>query len=80
MIATLDGELSIRHRSVMTTTPILIGTALLSSITGFIVGFYELKKKRRRALFGIIGNLIFLIFYVIATIAIISAVQSFGPN
>ena len=75
IVLTLDGTIRIPHRYQMLLPPFSIPIAFVSSIAGFVVGFYERKKNKRQALFGIIGNLVILILYISSLITVISLIK-----
>ncbi|MFK7785102.1 MAG: hypothetical protein AB8B56_08300 [Crocinitomicaceae bacterium] len=79
IISTLDGTLGIPHRYLMFLIPIALIIAFVSSCVGFVVGFNERKKNKRQALFGIIANLVVLIFYIISLIILITMIRSVSP-
>lgn len=68
VLANFDGTLGIPHQVIMTILPLLILGTILSSLIGFISGFVERKKSKKRALIGILGNLLILVL-LITTIA-----------
>lgn len=75
-IAFSDAEMGIPHKLEMQTLAISILLAFGSSLVGFIIGFFERKHNKRRALLGIIGNLFVLIFLSLTIIVIYVALRS----
>lgn len=54
--------------------------AFLVNITGFIVGFLERKKNSKRAIFGIIGNGLLVLFFLMIVVYSLFSVQPTQVN
>lgn len=73
-----DAEMGISHKLDTKILGISVLLALGSSFIGFVLGFFERKYNKWRALLGIIGNLFVLMFILFMIIVINEALQ-FGP-
>lgn len=58
--------------------PLSFLLTLVSSLAGFVIGFFALKKNKRQALFGIIGHSFALMFLLSIEIVKIG-ISQFGP-
>lgn len=59
-----DIDLGFPHKLLMQTLLLLSIIAITMSLIGFIIAFFERKHNKKRALFGLIGNLVILLLYV----------------
>ena len=77
LLSSYAGDFGIPYTFQKLLLPNLFFITMALGFTGFIVGFFELKKNKRQALSGIIGNLIVLLFhgFMIAVLTGISQIK-----